>query len=180
MAKRAYVDWAKGVYREPPSSTYRLRREVPADVRKAIGRREWDVSLKSDSAKEGAIRAADQRAVWDREIARARHAVAQPAFVDVATALGSVVLGGWWRLTFKAGDRDPWPEQWRRLLKADKPALSTAPPLKLVIANLRHALETNDYRHVLGLNAAQADLLHRAGYEIEEASPLDRVAAPRR
>ena len=180
MAKREYVTWAKGVYREPPSRTYRLRREAPADVRKAVGRREWDISLNTDSANEAAIRAADQRALWDRDIARARRVVAQPAITDVTAAIGTVVLRGWWHTSLEVeNSRDTWPEQWRRLLKADKTTLFVAPPLALVLANLRHALETNDYQHVHGLKAAQADLLQRAGYDVEEDSPLWVELQPR-
>ena len=142
MAGRTAEKGRKGVYRLAGSSTYRVRRQVPSDVRVALKRSEWDVSLRTDSALEADRRATDLHSGWDREIRRLR--TTAPETLDVEDAKRRLVAWSWcahiadvvpeWE-----GD-DPRQEGWRRPYPPNLD-LTPLPALALVVGQLQRASE---------------------------------------
>lgn len=67
-------------YLQLRSGSYRYRREVPADVRAKVGKREWIVQLDTDSAAEAARKVEKLTRLHDMELARLRgHSITQEA-----------------------------------------------------------------------------------------------------
>ncbi len=149
----------KGVYRHSLkgggwSRIFRCKRTVPEDVRAILGRREYDVSLGTDSATEARARALDVQAGWAREIAKARAGLKHPPLDITAVEAAFAKWESYSTLVDLAQNEGrPWmvaddarPAAWKR--DRSKPwghDLTTPPDTAQRIASLSAAIESRRY-----------------------------------
>lgn len=179
MAVRAAEKGRRGVYRLANSTTFRLRRQLPGDVREAIGRREWDISLRTDSAVEADRLATDQHAIWDREIDRARRGALAPVdmnavrrsfavWSDFSTNIDRVEAP---TATFIALDTRPAPYR-RDYAGGRSRELTTPGDVASRISALQAACETGRFDVIPAFRAALDAALAHQSLSITDEHPL--------